>query len=115
MVWGTSVLGEKYVHTDRILEIFELTCMQMGNTFSSVQDPLFYMHHANIDRIWWIWQNKRASNLYDMGGVEYPNGTGTVTLDYPLKVYSFLGQTVPIRQVMDTLNQDKQGLLCYHY
>jgi hypothetical protein len=50
-----------------------------------------------------------------MGGVEYSNGTGTVTINYPLKMRSFLGETVPIRQVMDTLNQDKQGVLCYQY
>ncbi|USW53164.1 Putative tyrosinase copper-binding domain, di-copper centre-containing domain superfamily [Septoria linicola] len=28
-----------------------------GDLFSSVGDPFFYLQHAQIDRMWWIWQN----------------------------------------------------------
>lgn len=28
-----------------------------GDIFSSPGDPAFYLHHAQIDRTWWIWQN----------------------------------------------------------
>jgi len=27
-----------------------------GDFFSSPGDPVFYLHHGMIDRIWWIWQ-----------------------------------------------------------
>ncbi|VAW54991.1 hypothetical protein MNBD_GAMMA07-2072, partial [hydrothermal vent metagenome] len=27
---------------------------------SSPSDPIFWLHHANIDRIWWEWQNSGA-------------------------------------------------------
>lgn len=32
-------------------------------------DPLFFLHHTNLDRLWWIWQEANlSSRLTDMGG-----------------------------------------------
>ena len=28
-----------------------------GDVFNSPNDPLFWLHHGQIDRTWWIWQN----------------------------------------------------------
>ena len=28
----------------------------MGNSMISPNDPIFWMHHAQIDRIWAVWQ-----------------------------------------------------------
>ena len=33
-----------------------------GDAFSSSGDPAFYLHHAQVDRIWTIWQNLNAEN-----------------------------------------------------
>ncbi|KAF3049044.1 hypothetical protein E8E11_008917 [Didymella keratinophila] len=30
--------------------------------FNSPSDPYFYFHHAQIDRVWWIWQNQDIKN-----------------------------------------------------
>ena len=29
----------------------------MGSVPTSPADPMFWMHHANLDRLWWQWQN----------------------------------------------------------
>ena len=29
----------------------------MGSVPTSPADPIFWMHHANLDRLWWQWQN----------------------------------------------------------
>jgi tyrosinase len=41
----------------------------MLNPISSPGDPLFYLHHTWLDKIWWDWQNLNiSSRLFDMGG-----------------------------------------------
>ncbi|CAE6426633.1 unnamed protein product [Rhizoctonia solani] len=51
-------------------------------TFSS-NEPVFHLHHGNVDRLWWLWQEKNAANKYAFHGGsiqntsslnEFPNG-----------------------------------------
>lgn len=41
----------------------------MGSIPTAPSDPIFWMHHANIDRLWWVWQQAHAG--------QNPNLTGT--------------------------------------
>lgn len=42
---------------------------QMLNPISSPGDPLFYIHHAFIDKLWWDWQSADLdARLYSIGG-----------------------------------------------
>ncbi|CAL3967961.1 hypothetical protein PZA11_006984 [Diplocarpon coronariae] len=45
-----------------------------GDIFASPGDPAFWLHHAQIDRTWWIWQNQ------DLGARQNAIG-GTITLN----------------------------------
>nr|Q6UIL3.1 RecName: Full=(+)-larreatricin hydroxylase, chloroplastic; AltName: Full=Polyphenol oxidase; Flags: Precursor [Larrea tridentata]AAQ67412.1 (+)-larreatricin hydroxylase [Larrea tridentata] len=36
----------------------------MGNFYSAGRDPLFYAHHANVDRMWYIWKNSLGRKDY---------------------------------------------------
>jgi hypothetical protein len=36
----------------------------MGRLDRSPNDPLFWMHHANIDRIWTLWHSRNSDGLY---------------------------------------------------
>eukprot|EP00842_Homolaphlyctis_polyrhiza_P004107 jgi/Hompol1/4698/HPOL_000041-RA len=49
------------------------TCGQFS-TMGSVSDPLFFLHHTNVDRAWWKWQNScnGYQQLYDDGAAN-PN------------------------------------------
>jgi tyrosinase len=75
-------------------------------------DPIFYLHHGNLDRVWWIWQKKDLKRrLKDISGPTTQNPPYTeVTLDFGLKM-SNLAPLVSIRDVMDTTGE----LLCYIY
>ncbi|KAJ7698575.1 tyrosinase [Mycena rosella] len=85
---------------------------EMLNTYSSPGDPVFYLHHANLDRIWWIWQQMDLpERLFDVSGrssVDPP--FVNITLAFELKMLN-LAPLVPIRDVMDPRSQP----LCYTY
>lgn len=92
----------------------ELT--KMGNIWSSINDPLFFMHHTMIDYVWWIWQNRAPQNDYAMGGLVYANGSGGMTtLDYSVSMAPYIAPDVFVRKVMDPLNGDGKGILCFTY
>jgi len=85
---------------------------EMVDRYSSPGDPLFYLHHANLDRIWWNWeQNDLQTRLTDISGRSTVDPPFTnVTLAFQLKM-SNLANLVTIGDVMDI----RTPLLCYNY
>jgi len=77
---------------------------------------LFYLHHTQIDRLWWIWQQKdpekRTLDYSGLGGSwdssEPP--TAAATLTDRMRVLG-LGPDVVVRDAMSTV----KGPLCYQY
>jgi len=87
-------------------------------------DPLFFMHHAMVDKVWYDWQNKDPKNYwaYHGGSVpaffnvtlypEYPNGAPPfLYLNSTVPGDGLLWQDKTIFDFMDTLSED----LCYIY
>ncbi len=33
----------------------------MSSPATSPADPVFWLHHANLDRLWWVWYNNAAT------------------------------------------------------
>jgi tyrosinase len=82
---------------------------EMRRPVASPNDPLFFMHHVNVDRLWWLWvQNNTAARTYDFGGLEYGGVQGT--LDTKLEMLGYAPNKL-VRDVMSTQND----LLCYRY
>ncbi|WZH47647.1 Monophenol monooxygenase Tyrosinase [Fusarium acuminatum] len=83
------------------------------NPTTSPNEPLFFLHHAMIDRIWWEWQQKNASRLTEYNGM-YTQYKETkpreVKLDDLLR-YGGMEKDVKVRDVMDVT----AGPLCYTY
>lgn len=86
-------------------------CLPLQETNIPKLDPLFYLHHANLDRIWWNWQQMLPSRLYEISGRSTPNPPyQNVTLDSDLEMGN-LAPTVTIRNVMDIHGESN----CYTY
>ncbi|KAK4434779.1 Polyphenol oxidase, chloroplastic [Sesamum alatum] len=45
----------------------------MGNFYSAGRDPIFYCHHSNVDRMWTLWRERRATNQRDFTDTDYLN------------------------------------------
>jgi tyrosinase len=91
----------------------------MSDIKSSPGDPIFFMHHMYIDRVWWQWQKQDPVNrLYDISGptlnqtanVEPAGGWQNATLHYELSSFNIKPNTT-IGHVMNT----EGGYLCYGY
>lgn len=72
-------------------------------------DPVFYLHHAQLDRVWWLWQMRdKANRVHDYDG-EGDNGKN-VTLSDVLPLAG-LAEDVTVVDIMDT----ERGEMCYRY
>lgn len=88
-----------------------------GDFFVSPGDPVFWLHHGMIDRVWWIWQLQdletrltQVSKTITMNNMP-PSRNGTLDDKYGLGV---LAPDVTIREMMDTMG-GLEGKLCYIY
>ncbi|KAN0106125.1 Di-copper centre-containing protein [Hyaloscypha variabilis] len=85
-----------------------------GDIFTSPGDPAFFLHHAQIDRTWWIWQNQDLKNRQNAIA-----GTITLNNDPPsrngtLQDYISLGVNAVDIQIADAMNT-LAGPFCYIY
>ncbi|KAL4899881.1 hypothetical protein BDW74DRAFT_188766 [Aspergillus multicolor] len=45
----------------------------IADIVASPGDPLFYLHHANLDRLWWTWQSANiSSRRHEISGTNIP-------------------------------------------
>ncbi|OAT01056.1 hypothetical protein, variant 2 [Blastomyces dermatitidis ER-3] len=105
---------------------------QMARGGASPGDPIFFLHHAWIDKLWWDWQAKDLpARLSEMGGTNFDENSGfppgppdypqpgampgdpgnITTLNHVLFMFGTMGDDKIIADVMDI-----QGdFLCYGY
>jgi len=95
---------------------------KMQDVFTSTNDPLFFLHHAGLDRVWGIWQERNQSRIYDVSSTPtgsntmpfFRRGGGNLTLESPIWM-GFAAPDQPVKVLMDTQNRDGKGILCYKY
>jgi tyrosinase len=78
----------------------------MQSTLTSPNDPVFYLHHANVDRLWWKWQlaYPKLANTYAGSSFTSGKGMGTATVGDALAPYK--------ARVSDVFRTED---LCYTY
>ncbi|KAJ3165669.1 hypothetical protein HDU88_003862 [Geranomyces variabilis] len=73
----------------------------------SPNDPLFYLHHANVDRMWSIWQRNNPSLA-----LTYNDFQRAVTINDPLQYNIAWGNQAVVRWFLTTTSG---GTMCYNY
>ena len=86
----------------------------LSDFYSSPGDPLFYLHHAMIDRVWTIWQFLDLPDRRDA-----ISGTSTI-LNLPPSAEMTLDDMIPFGLVapdqrLGDLMSTTAGPFCYHY
>ncbi|KAJ9143377.1 Tyrosinase central domain containing protein [Pleurostoma richardsiae] len=84
-------------------------------TFSAPNDPIFFLHHAQVDRLWWIWQQRDTeTRLKEFHGPaedfrfhEDPSASSKADV-LPM---AGLAEDRTVEDVMDAAG----GFLCYRY
>jgi tyrosinase len=76
----------------------------MLNVNISPNDPVFFLHHCNVDRLWAIWQDKNPTQEYLPTG-EGPSGHNLYDLMYPWDGIATKQKARPI----EVLNYRKLG------
>ncbi|KAK4455207.1 monooxygenase [Podospora aff. communis PSN243] len=86
----------------------------LGFHDASPNDPLFFLHHTQVDRLWWLWQqqNPSARTMAYEGTRPLPDGLAgpPATLNDPLLMAGLAPDGI-VRDYMDV----KGGKLCYTY
>ncbi|KAK0383140.1 hypothetical protein NLU13_9053 [Sarocladium strictum] len=83
------------------------------NPTTSPNEPLFFLHHAQIDRLWWMWQREEEDRLKEYTGEALHSGeegSRAVSLDDWL-LMGDLAEDVKVADVMDTRGEK----LCFEY
>jgi tyrosinase len=82
----------------------------MSDEFNSPNEPLFFLHHGNLDYLWALWEEQDLKRLTDYSKLPGDIFDAETQLD--------MGLFAPPRKakhVMDTLNRDGKGVLCFKY
>ena len=71
---------------------------------------MFFLHHAQLDRLWWKWQHERPGRLREYNGESALRSKKAASLQDRLELGA-LAPVIAVEEIMDT----KAGLLCYEY
>ncbi|KAK1704985.1 hypothetical protein BDP67DRAFT_570494 [Colletotrichum lupini] len=105
----------------------------MENQNASPGDPIFFLHHANLDRLWWDWQLANlSSRLTDMSGqlipptfimeqnrwltpsAAYLDYDGDAGNDTTLNHVLWMAEIIPNKTIADVMDL-RSELLCTEY
>ncbi|KAM0238277.1 hypothetical protein ACHAP5_008741 [Fusarium lateritium] len=75
---------------------------------TSPNEPLFFLHHANVDRVWAKWQGRNNTRLADYSGKTFD---GTADINDAMPVMGLAENEPIVKDYMDT----EAGALCYTY
>nr|POE72837.1 tyrosinase ustq [Quercus suber] len=82
-----------------------------SETSTAAYDPLFFLHHTQLDRLWWMWQQRQPDRgLRAYNGRKQRHSTETASIDDTIHMKG-LAADVRVADVMDV----EGDMLCYTY
>ncbi|RDW79812.1 hypothetical protein BP6252_04450 [Coleophoma cylindrospora] len=114
---GRLITAQTYDHFREMIEWTVHNAMHWGvrgdfGQDSAANDPLFWLHHTQLDRLWWLWQQENpGKRLVEYAGQGFNTTTsGPASMKDTLN-YTGVGDNFKVFQAMNT----KTDILCYRY
>lgn len=87
---------------------------EASDFFSSINDPSFYLHHAMLDRVYWLWQALHPDKAADLDGTitVLNNPPSRKTLKTDVINMGLNAEARPIAHLFNTLGDSP---FCYIY
>ncbi|WQF83004.1 Putative tyrosinase copper-binding domain, di-copper centre-containing domain superfamily [Colletotrichum destructivum] len=80
--------------------------------FTAPNDPLFFLHHSQLDRLWWMWQQRNLRpRLSDYGEIKKHEAVTQTSLSDAISIGGIMAPDIHVSDVMST----ESDLLCYRY
>lgn len=77
-------------------------------TFTAPYDPLFFLHHTQLDRLWWLWQQRQPDlGLEAYGGHKERHSIEMASLDDEINMGP-LASNVKVREMMNIHSEKLQ-------
>lgn len=74
-------------------------------------DPIFFLHHTNVDRIWWQWQTLNDTRKIEFGGNKNQGDTTTkATLNDTIQMLGIVEDST-----VESCMWVQSGPMCYTY
>jgi tyrosinase len=116
---GEVTRSETYFEFEKRLENTAHNALHWGirgdfSSMTSANEPLFWLHHGQLDRLWWRWQGENMDvRTKEYQGVSFNTTEGRKkqgTLNDSLR-FPGLWRDIKVSEVMETEGK----LLCYRY
>ncbi|PNS17318.1 Tyrosinase [Sphaceloma murrayae] len=83
--------------------------------YASPGDPFFFLHHAQVDRVWWIWQNQDLANREQIVSGTITNRNIPPSRDARLDDVIDLGVLAEKKYTLGESMSTVKGPFCYIY
>ncbi|KAH7082308.1 hypothetical protein FB567DRAFT_530999 [Paraphoma chrysanthemicola] len=82
-------------------------------TFTSPNDPVLFLHHAQLDRLWAIWQQLTPERMKDYGGPLYRDIPTSEAAAHTSNILHMDGLELNVS--VESILSTRRGRLCYIY
>ncbi|KAJ3045383.1 hypothetical protein HDV00_010253 [Rhizophlyctis rosea] len=81
----------------------------------SVNDPVFFLHHANVDRWWWKWQKEHPKAAFQYSGNNRPGWNNFDAKSTDILVFYGLWADTAVKEVLNPAGNGAKGAMCFSY
>ncbi|KAJ5013042.1 Tyrosinase-like protein orsC [Colletotrichum sp. SAR 10_99] len=87
---------------------------EASDLYSSPVDPSFFLHHAMVDRVYWLWQALHLWNAFEVAGTITINNR-PASRNTTVEDVLYLGVLAENRTISELMNTIGRSPLCYVY